>query len=168
MPEDSPGYKEFHIIFGSRIKAARKKRGFTIPTLAYLTGLDKLVIERTEYGWSAPTLKTAYKMALALRVSLSDLVRGLSILEVKEAKKKRGAQVSADGRVVRRGRSIDSYYRRQRKKRGYSHPFGYNGKTYFGKPNADCTRNADGIRVRKRKKQTKADAVPAKAACVLR
>lgn len=65
------------IEFGNRLRAARVDRQWSQEALAEHAGVERKLIYRTELGTHSPKLDTAFKLAAALRVSLSELVQGI-------------------------------------------------------------------------------------------
>lgn len=62
------------VAFPDRLTATRKARGLTQEGLGDLAGLTKLQIHRYERGTSQPTLDALKRMAVALNVSIDELV----------------------------------------------------------------------------------------------
>lgn len=60
---------------GTALRAARIDRGLTQIQLGELAGLDHKTIHRIEYGTSDPSLTMLLRLASALGVPLSDLLR---------------------------------------------------------------------------------------------
>jgi transcriptional regulator with XRE-family HTH domain len=64
--------------FGAAIRAARTERGETLDQVANrIASMDAKYLGELERGWHAPTIPTAKRIADALDVPLSELVRGL-------------------------------------------------------------------------------------------
>ena len=61
---------------GQRIQEARRARGWTQEDLAHHAGLDFSYLNQLENGKRNPSLSTLYKIAIALEVSLKDLIPG--------------------------------------------------------------------------------------------
>ncbi len=59
---------------GQRIKKLREKNGISLGHLSKLSGIDKMVISRTESGATEPSLRTAKLLASALGIPLADLL----------------------------------------------------------------------------------------------
>ncbi|WP_030659693.1 MULTISPECIES: helix-turn-helix domain-containing protein [Streptomyces] len=62
-------------VIGARIRAARTDAGLTQEALAERVGIDNKTVHRIEYGTSDPTLSVLLRMADALGVPLTELVR---------------------------------------------------------------------------------------------
>jgi len=60
---------------GDRIRAARLHAGLTQETLAELAGLDRQAVNRIEQGHASPILDSLIRIADALGVPLTELVR---------------------------------------------------------------------------------------------
>lgn len=60
---------------GSNIKKLRTKRGLTQEELAEKAKLDLTSVNEIESGLRNPSVKTLYKISLALKISLEDLFR---------------------------------------------------------------------------------------------
>lgn len=60
--------------FGRRVQAARKARGYTQEQLAETVGISSAYVGFIEQGIRMPSIKTADKLARAVRVKLSDLL----------------------------------------------------------------------------------------------
>lgn len=56
------------------ISRIRKQKGMTQEQLAELTGMDAVSIGYIEQGKRRPTLRTLYKIGIALRVQVSEFV----------------------------------------------------------------------------------------------
>lgn len=69
--------KQFFAALGRRIAATRKDKGFTQEKLAAEAGLDRVAIAYIETGKREPKVKSVYKIAKALDVSLSELFERL-------------------------------------------------------------------------------------------
>jgi ribosome-binding protein aMBF1 (putative translation factor) len=64
--------------FGAAVRAARQQRGETLEEVAHrIPRMDAKYLGEVERGWHAPTIPTARRIADALSLSLSELVRGL-------------------------------------------------------------------------------------------
>lgn len=57
-----------------KLSAIRKQQRYTQRAIAELAGLDKNYYAKVERGDSVPSLKTLYKIAKALNVSVTDIV----------------------------------------------------------------------------------------------
>lgn len=66
--------KVFSVAFPDRLTATRKARGLTQEGLGDLASLTKLQIHRYERGASQPTLDALKRLALALNISIDELV----------------------------------------------------------------------------------------------
>jgi transcriptional regulator with XRE-family HTH domain len=66
--------KVLSVAFPDRLIATRKARGLTQEGLGDLASLTKLQIHRYERGTSQPTLDALKRMAVALNVSIDELV----------------------------------------------------------------------------------------------
>lgn len=64
----------YSVAFPERLASARKARGLTQEGLGEMAGLTKLQIHRYERGTSQPTLDALKRLALALNISLDELV----------------------------------------------------------------------------------------------
>lgn len=62
-------------IVGQSIRTIRQQNGMTLEDLSYLTGLTETHIGRIERGNHNPTLATVDRIAVALGMKLSDLIR---------------------------------------------------------------------------------------------
>ncbi|NEY32038.1 helix-turn-helix domain-containing protein [Streptomyces sp. PRKS01-65] len=62
-------------LVGDRIRAARAAAGLTQEMLAELAGMDRQAINRIEQAHASPLLDNLFRIADALDVPLSDLVR---------------------------------------------------------------------------------------------
>ena len=58
-----------------RIRAARRKRGWSQETLAKEAGISRGYLARLETGRQDPTVGTVEKIARALRIKLADLFK---------------------------------------------------------------------------------------------
>jgi transcriptional regulator with XRE-family HTH domain len=64
--------------FGSRIRNVREERGESLEVVsARVPGLSEKYLSELELGWHAPGLRMAQRLADALEVPLSELVRDL-------------------------------------------------------------------------------------------
>jgi len=66
-----------HKGFGQKIQQLRKEKGLTQEGLADLIGVDRSYMGFVERGERNPTLDKIVKIAKALKVSLSDLFKGI-------------------------------------------------------------------------------------------
>jgi transcriptional regulator with XRE-family HTH domain len=63
---------------GKAIREARRARGETLEDVAHrIPRMDPKYLGEIERGWHSPTIPTAKRIADALEVSLSELVRGV-------------------------------------------------------------------------------------------
>jgi transcriptional regulator with XRE-family HTH domain len=62
-------------VIGDRIRAARLHANLTQEKLAELAGMDRQTINRVEQGHQSPILDNLIRIADAIGVPLSDLVR---------------------------------------------------------------------------------------------
>ena len=65
--DDSPS-----IMVSKRLKAFRKSQGYTLRTLAEMSGVSVNTISLIERGKTSPTIATLHKLATALALSLTD------------------------------------------------------------------------------------------------
>ena len=63
--------------FGKRVRQLRLAKGFTQESLADAVGLHRTYIGNIERGEESVSVDNAAKIAKALKVSLSELVKGL-------------------------------------------------------------------------------------------
>lgn len=63
--------------FGERLRALREERGYSQEAFAYKAGLDRTYISGIERGKRNLAIRNIEKIAQALDVSMSDLVKGL-------------------------------------------------------------------------------------------
>ncbi len=64
--------------FGMAVRRAREQRGETLEDVAgRIPRMDPRYLGEIELGWHAPTIVTAKRIADALQMTLSDLVRDL-------------------------------------------------------------------------------------------
>jgi len=64
--------------FGAAVRAAREARNLSVDRLARdIPRMDAAYLAAIEHGWHAITIPTALRIASALQMSLSDLVRDL-------------------------------------------------------------------------------------------
>ena len=68
---------QFLLDLGVRVAFLRNEKGFTQEDLAFKMEVETKTISRIENGRTNPTSITLKKIALALEVSLEELVRGL-------------------------------------------------------------------------------------------
>lgn len=61
---------------GKRLAAARRERGLSQEKLSDLSGLDRVAIGYIEQSRRQPTLRTVYRLATAMDLSLTDLFEG--------------------------------------------------------------------------------------------
>lgn len=65
------------VAFGKRIRQVRLAKGFTQESLADTVGLHRTYIGNIERGEESVSVDNAAKIAKALKVSLSELLKGL-------------------------------------------------------------------------------------------
>ncbi len=65
------------VAFGKRIRQVRLAKGFTQESLADTVGLHRTYIGNIERGEESVSVDNAAKIAKALKVSLSELFKGL-------------------------------------------------------------------------------------------
>ena len=58
-----------------RLREAREAQGMSMNQLGSLAGLDQVTISRIEKGERSPTLRSLVKIAAALGVTLSELLK---------------------------------------------------------------------------------------------
>ena len=63
--------------FGDRVRSYRLKAGLSQEGLAYQAGINRSYIASLEAGQRNPSLDLMARLAVALRVDLGELVRGL-------------------------------------------------------------------------------------------
>lgn len=71
----------FTVAFGLKVAAAREAAGLSQAAYAEACGMQRAYVWRVESGRTLPLMKTAARMAKALDLTLSDLVRGLDVVE---------------------------------------------------------------------------------------
>lgn len=62
---------------GSKIREVRRKKGKSLTKFCLTTGIDKGVLHRIEAGKNDSRISTLLKVAEALEISLSKLLKGL-------------------------------------------------------------------------------------------
>lgn len=67
------------VSFGKRLADVRASRGFNAVELGERAGMKKSYIWRVEQGLTLPSLRTAARLAQALNMTLSGLLRGVEI-----------------------------------------------------------------------------------------
>jgi len=72
--------------FGRRIRAIRRKRGWTQVYLAEHTGLGSVYISQLEHGRKEPGLRTIEILALGFDMTPSQLLRGINEADLMPAK----------------------------------------------------------------------------------
>lgn len=76
MPEDmAKPISRTHQKFGQRVNRFRSERNLTQEELAFRIGVDRSYMGFIERGERNPTLDKIKKIAMALKVSLSELVK---------------------------------------------------------------------------------------------
>lgn len=68
-------YEEEYDYTVKRIKELREARGWTVQELAFRAEMERSNLKRIESGRTNITYRTLYRIAEALQVKLSDLVR---------------------------------------------------------------------------------------------
>lgn len=74
----------FTVAFGLRLAAARTMAGLTQSALADACGMKRAYVWRVEAGRTLPLMTTAARMAEALEMTLSDLVEGLGVDDMRK------------------------------------------------------------------------------------
>ena len=69
--------KDFAKVVGARIKEVRKENGLTQEKLAEVAGYDSAYIGHVETGRYSPSVYTVWRMAKAMKIDISELLRGL-------------------------------------------------------------------------------------------
>ena len=69
--------KEFAKLVGQRIRDTRKANGFTQEKLAEVAGYDSAYIGHVETGRYSPSVYTVWRMAKAMGLDISDILKGL-------------------------------------------------------------------------------------------
>lgn len=116
-----PAYNMFAKAFGYNVRQARRRLKMTVKKLAYLIGFSLNGMKLIEAGRQVPMLEGAYRISVALRVPLSQLVPKAAPITVK---KRKGVRILDDGRVRRLGKSQRAKYREKARKRGFTYPLG--------------------------------------------
>jgi len=62
---------------GEKIVVRRKKKGLSQEDLSILTDVDRTYIGRVEQGKANPSFKTLIKISRALKMRLSELLKGV-------------------------------------------------------------------------------------------
>jgi len=62
---------------GEKIFARRKKKGLSQEDLSILSDVDRTYIGRVEQGKANPSFRTLVKLSRALKIKLSELLRGV-------------------------------------------------------------------------------------------
>ncbi len=73
MPRGNFLYKKV----GANISKYRKRKGWSQEELSFESYLHRSYIQRIETGRANPSLKTLYKIARALKITITALVEGL-------------------------------------------------------------------------------------------
>jgi transcriptional regulator with XRE-family HTH domain len=96
---------------GDAVRAERKRRGLSQDALAQKSGVSRAMLSQVELGQSTPTINTLWKIATALDVPFSRLLRGEMASDAREATRTvtRSVQqfASADGAMVSRPLFVD-------------------------------------------------------------
>jgi transcriptional regulator with XRE-family HTH domain len=69
--------KEFAKIIGSRIREARKAKGFTQERLAEMANYDSAYIGHLETGRYSPSVHTLWRVSKALGIKMAEILKGL-------------------------------------------------------------------------------------------
>lgn len=69
--------RDFAKLIGSRIRDVRKQQGFTQEKLAEAAGYDSAYIGHLETGRYSPSVYTVWRMAKAMKIDLSELLKDL-------------------------------------------------------------------------------------------
>jgi transcriptional regulator with XRE-family HTH domain len=64
------------IAFGKRVRELRETKGWTLEVLAETAKMNELQVGHIERGASDPKLSTMVKLAKALGITISELLRG--------------------------------------------------------------------------------------------
>jgi DNA-binding XRE family transcriptional regulator len=76
----APSWQEIEPVrnrFGKRLQSIRTDKGMTQMQLAIEAGLDRSFISDMENGKKEPTISTLDQIAVAMNISLSDLLMGV-------------------------------------------------------------------------------------------
>lgn len=68
---------DIKVQFGMRLKYLREQKGWSQETLSLYSGVNKNYISDLENGRRNPTLVVMEKIAIALGITLSELLKGL-------------------------------------------------------------------------------------------
>jgi len=74
--ENHDGYRP-QVIVGKRISVLRKQLKLTQAALASTAGMEESALQRIEAGRTNPTIKTLYKVAIALNVKIKELFENI-------------------------------------------------------------------------------------------
>jgi len=74
--ENYDGYRP-QVIVGKRISVLRKQLKLTQAALASTAGMEESALQRIEAGRTNPTIKTLYKVAIALNVKIKELFENI-------------------------------------------------------------------------------------------
>ena len=66
---------------GNRIKAIRKRQGYSQEKLAELSGLNMSYIGQIERGDKNPSIETIYKLSKSLNIDMVELFENLTVAE---------------------------------------------------------------------------------------
>jgi transcriptional regulator with XRE-family HTH domain len=69
--------KDFQIVLGNRIRQIREAKNISQTELGNLCDIERSNMNRIEAGNTNPTAFTLYKIALNLKVSLSDITNAI-------------------------------------------------------------------------------------------
>ena len=87
-----PDYAEMQRILAAlakRLKELRKKHGFSQEAFADHAGLHRVAVGWIEQGKRIPSFKTLVKISQGLRISVSELLKGIDKGITKNTKKRR-------------------------------------------------------------------------------
>jgi len=77
ITEKAKQKKKFASLIGNRIRDIRKTHGFTQEKLAEAAGYDSAYIGHLETGRYSPSVYTVWRLAKAMNIDISDLLKGL-------------------------------------------------------------------------------------------
>ena len=78
-PSSQKAAEEIYLCFGSSVRTIRRARNMTQAELATVAGMNKTYLVRIEGGDKNLTLKTAQKLACALDMELTTLLKGVTV-----------------------------------------------------------------------------------------
>lgn len=73
-PPPAGSDRKLQLRIGQKARAARKKAGLTLDALSRASGVSKAMLSQIEQDKANPTVQVLYKVAMALNMSISDLV----------------------------------------------------------------------------------------------